>query len=179
MRQPCELPRNQSRASAHTVGTSTATGSHASEITQGFCRSSTTTLHTEARWAHAEARASPNIRDRPPRGPRIHLSRPKATELSKPSTIRWSCSSLAALSTGKPVNHRATRLKPKPRRGRRSSSDDDPRMSSRGSTRESRAQPPEHPEEHSHGLATRVAETKNESDGAAGNAEAPPFAGDK
>lgn len=52
-RPPTRRPRShrldRSRASANKVGSSTATGSHASEITRGCCRSDTTGVGAEAR----------------------------------------------------------------------------------------------------------------------------------
>jgi hypothetical protein len=99
----------------------TAARSHAREFTHGFCRFSTTTKCTKVRLALLDSRASPLVRDRPPKGSRFHLSRPEATELIEPSTTRRSCSLPAASPTGKPAGHSIARLKPKLQPGHRSS----------------------------------------------------------
>jgi hypothetical protein len=77
----------------------------------------------------ANTRASPNLRARPRKGPRSHLSRPKATESSKPSTNRRSCSSPAPQSTGKPAHRAAARPTPKRHLGCRPSPEDRPKTS--------------------------------------------------
>lgn len=63
-----------------------ATGSNASEFAQGFRRSGTTTTHTEVWLAIAAPWASPAHGNRPQRGHVSVSRRPRATEVSKPST---------------------------------------------------------------------------------------------
>lgn len=98
----------------------------------------------------------------PLRGHVSILRRPKTTEATKSSTVRWSCSLPAARSAGKPAIH-STLRSGRSQNGTSLSINRCPKARVSGrDPRESRAQPPERSEEPSNGLATRVAEALNQ-----------------
>lgn len=169
-RQPLPPPRNQSRVSANVAGTSNATRSHASEIAQNLLSlQHDDQVHRGASGSREHSGKPKRPRSSPKGGHGSNLERPKAIKTSKPSTTRWSCSALAVASASKLVDSSTTRMKPKLRRVTVPPATAIRRCRQGGHTRESRAQPPEHPEGPSRGLAIRVVEAK-------GGFEEPPAA---
>jgi hypothetical protein len=97
------------------------------KITRGFRRSGTPTIHTEVHPVHANARASPNLGDRPrgDHGP-LSAARRRRRRTNPPRVVGAAAPPLGS-QAGKPARSPAAQTKPKQRSHHRFSFDDCPR----------------------------------------------------